>query len=377
MNSTSEPARTVAFRYPRRVIVRSVLRVLGRIAMRFLTRPTVTGAENFPQSGPVILVGNHVAMLEAVMMVLYAPYLVELIGTGEIPLDPRYSWAVDWFGYIPIRRGAMDREALTAALDVLKQGGVVGIFPEGGIWESAAKKGKSGVAWLSYQSGAPVVPIGFGGIDGALKAAFNLKRPAVTMNVGHTIAAINGETDGKARKTALEEAAAYIMGQVDGLIPEADKKRWRRVYDERFELQLVVQNHGGEVVGIPPELTVKRPDMLAKFFHRPLMLDVFVRNLKLPVQALQTLDTEHDSQKLAQAADVILNYLKTNPHFLTYRFGYDEGGAMEAGLRELRDIGYWAEKEDLKMIITPIRRFRQRGQEGEFVEMNPGSIPLL
>lgn len=377
MDSTAVPAKPFAIRYPRRVIVRAVLRFLGRILMRLLTRVTVSGTENFPRSGPVILVGNHVAMLEAVMMVLYAPYQVELIGTGEIPLDPRYSWVVKWFGYIPIQRGAMDREALTAALDVLKQGGAVGIFPEGGIWESAAKKGKSGVSWLSYQSGAPVVPIGFGGIDGALKAALNFKRPAVTMAVGQVIALINGETDGKSRKMALEEAATHIMQQVDALIPEADKKRWRRVYAEQFELRLTVQRADGGTVELPSELMVKRPEMLAKFFHRPLMLDVFVRNLKLPVQVLQALDTEHDPLKLADAADTILSYLKTNPHFLTYRFGYDEGGGMEDGLRQLRDIGYWAGQEGLQMMITPIRRFRQRGQEGEFVEDKPGSIPLL
>lgn len=377
MDSTAVPAKPFAIRYPRRVIIRTVLRFLGRIAMRLLTHVTVTGTENFPRSGPVILVGNHVAMLEAVMMVLYAPYQVELIGTGEIPLDPRYGWMVHWFGYIPIQRGAMDREALTAALGVLKQGGAVGIFPEGGIWESTVKKGKTGVSWLSYQSGAPVVPIGFGGIDGALQAALTFKRPTVTMAVGQVIPPVNGETEGKARKMALEEAAVHIMQQVDALIPEADKKRWRRVYDERFELRLSVQRADGQTVEIPPELALKRPEMLAKFFHRPLMLDVFIRNLKLPVQALQSLDTEHDPLKLAQAADAALNYLITNPHFLTYRFGYDEGGAMEEGLRQLRAMGYWASKEGLQMVVTPTRRFRQRGHEGEFMEEKPGSLPLL
>lgn len=377
MDATVQTAKPFAIRYPRRVIRRAILRFLGRILMRLMTRVTVTGAENLPRTGPVILVGNHVAMLEAAMMVLFAPYQVELIGTGEIPLDPRYRWAVAGFGFIPIQRGAMDREALTAALDVLKQGGAVGIFPEGGIWESAAKKGKSGVSWLSYQSGAPVVPIGFGGIDGALKAALGFKRPAVTMTVGQVIPPINADMDGKARKVALEEAAAHIMSQVDALIPEADKQRWRRVYDERFELLLRLQRTSGEVVELPAELAVKRPDMLAKFFHRPLMLDVFIRNLKLPVHALQALDTEHDPLKLADAADVALNYLKTNPHFLTYRFGYDEGGAMEEGLRQLRDIGLWAGKDGLQMVVTPVRRFRQRGHEGEFVEEKPGSIPLI
>jgi hypothetical protein len=167
------------------------------------------------------------------------------------------------------------------------------------------------------------------------------------------------------------------MAQVDALIPEADKKRWRRIVDERFELQLKVEQPDGQVVELPPELQISRPEMLAKFFHRPLLLDVFARNLKLPVQALQTLDTEHDPVKLADASDAALSYLKDNPYFLTYRFGYDEGGAMEAGLRQLSAIGRWAGKQRMRLIVKPIRRFRQRGKEEEYVEEKPGSIPLL
>lgn len=368
---------SLSIRYPRRVVSRFVLRFLGYGLLRLLTRVRISGYENLPKKGPVILVGNHVAMLEAAMMVLCSPYQVELIGNGDIPFDPKYGWAVHAWGYIPIVRGAVDREALKVALDVLKQDGVVGIFPEGGIWESSAKKSKTGVSWLSYQSGAPIVPIGFGGIDGALGAAINLKRPEVTMNIGQVIPAIDPDASGKPRKTALEDAASYIMSRVDALIPEADKKRWRRIVDERFELQLLVHGPDGQMAELPPELQITRPEMLAKFFHRPLLLDVFARNLKLPVQALQSLDVEHDGVRLADASDAALAYLKDNPYFLTYRFGYDEGGAMENGLRQLSAIGRWAGKQGMRVVVKPIRRFRQRGKEEEFVEEKPGSIPLL
>src|SRR4029077_13087312 len=106
-------------------------------------------------------------------------------------------------------------------------------------------------------------------------------------NVGQVIPAIDPDSTGKPRKVALEDAASYIMAQVDSLIPEADKKRWRRIVDERFELQLMVERPDGQAVELPAELQISRPEMLAKFFHLPLLLNVFARNLKLPVQALQ------------------------------------------------------------------------------------------
>jgi hypothetical protein len=117
--------------------------------------------------------------------------------------------------------------------------------------------------------------------------------------------------------------------------------------------------------------------MLSKFFHRPLMLDVFARNLKLPVQALQHLDKEHDPRRLADATQAALGYLDTNPHFLTYRFGYDEGAAMQTGLKQLHAIGLWAETHGYQLTVSPIRRYRKRGSDEEIVEDKPGGIPSL
>jgi 1-acyl-sn-glycerol-3-phosphate acyltransferase len=370
-------AQSVSIPYPRKPILRGFLRLLGRILMKLLTRTTVSGVENLPKDGPLILVANHVAFFEAVMMVLYSPWLVEVVGTGEIPMDPRYAKLISTYGYIPIRRGDMDREALNGALDVLKQGGVVGIFPEGGIWESSAKKGRSGVAWLSYQSNAPILPIGFGGVDGAIGNIIKLKRPRLTMNIGTVIPPIDPSIAGKARKEALQDAANMIMRQIEGLIPEADKQRWNRIRDERFELKVSIGAGDGKEVDLPDELGFSRPEMLSKFFHRPLLLDVFSRNLKLPVQPLQNLAAEDDPKRLADATQAALNYMETNPHFLSYRFGYDEGSAMQTGLKELYAIARWAEGQQYRLTITPIRRYRRRGSDDEIVEDRPGKIPAL
>lgn len=365
-------------RYPRRRLIRWIIRFVGRLLMRILTRPTLNGWEKLPAKGPAILVGNHVAMLEAAMMVVYARGPIELLGTGEIPFDARYRWLIHMLGFIPIKRGVMDREGLEMALDVLKQGGMLGIFPEGGIWESAAKRGKSGVSWLSAQSGAPIIPIGFGGIDGALGAAMKFKRPAVSLNVGEPIPPISDELTGKARKQALDDAAQMVMARIDELIPAEDKKRWRRITDERFELRLRLTRADGTDAPLPAEPAISEPVMLAKFFHRPLMLDVFARNLKLPVGPLQRLDTESDPAAMVIGLDAALGYLENgNPGFLSYRFGLEEGAAMQTGLRELRALAQWAAGQGLNLHITPIRRYRENGSEHELVQDKPGGVPAL
>lgn len=344
--------------------------------MHLLARVEINGMERFPRSGPLIVVGNHNAALEAGMMVVLCPRIVELIATGEIPMDPRYARIIHTYGIIPIQRGSMDRVALNAALDVLKQGGVVGIFPEGGIWESQIKKGRTGVAWLSYMSGAPVLPVGFGGVDGALAAAFKFKRPGLSMNIGELIPALKID-ESKAKKEALQDATDHIMNAIAALIPEADKQRWNRIQDERFELCLHATDPSGAPLDIPAELHPAQPELLAKFFHRPLMLDVFVRNLNLPAKALQQLDTMRDPRALAEAAQVILGYLEQNPHFLSYRFGYEEAAGMHDGLTKLRDLGRWLAERGGGLHVVPVRRYKRRGSDDEIVEERVGEVPAL
>ncbi|MCB9455632.1 MAG: 1-acyl-sn-glycerol-3-phosphate acyltransferase [Anaerolineaceae bacterium] len=194
--------------------------IVGRALLGLLTRTTVAGRENLPEKGPLILVGNHNALMEAALMVLHSPYQIELLGAGDIPFDPRYAWAIERYGYIPIRRGEMDRLALNKALGVLKQG-VIGMFPEGGIWEAAFKRARTGVSWLSSQANAPIIPIGFGGIDGALGATMKLRRPRMLMNIGHVIPPIPAEIEGSPAKKPWKTAHGWSCSR----LPRSSRKK--------------------------------------------------------------------------------------------------------------------------------------------------------
>src|SRR5262245_13358560 len=212
------------FTYPRRRVIRFVLRLLGRILMAVLTRTTITGLENLPKKGPLILVGNHVAIVEVMMMALFVPWQIELIGTGDIPIEPRIAWLAKLWGYLPVSRGSVDRDEMRFPIYILKHDGYVGIFPEGGIWENSLRKARTGVAWLSHHTQTPILPIGFGGMRGALEAALHFKRPHLTMNIGHVMPPVNLAIEGMSRKEALQHSANMVMAQVSDLIPEEEKR---------------------------------------------------------------------------------------------------------------------------------------------------------
>lgn len=357
---------TYSIHYPRKAILRSILNPTGRMLFRLFSRVTVMGKEHIPRKGAIILVGNHVDIIEVVLMVLFAYRHVEVIGTGDIPLDSLYAPVIRTYGYIPVNRGSMDRQGMTMALDVLKQGGAVGIFPEGGVWETSAKQARTGVAWLSSKANAPIVPIGFGGTHGVLGEMFKLKRPHMIMNVGTMIPPIQAE--GKNRKNALIDGANEVMARIEELIPADEKARWQQITEEHFTLELTIQSQSGETITIPNELRFDSTAeaALAKFLHRPVLLRTFARNIKLPVQPLQQLDPQ--PAPIATAAESILNYIKTNPYFFTYRFGNEEGAAMQAGLSHLYRLAQWAAAQDYRLFMNSIRHYRQADDPQEHTE---------
>jgi 1-acyl-sn-glycerol-3-phosphate acyltransferase len=361
-----------ALTYPRRVVLRFFMRLAGRLLMRLLTRTTIIGRENLPKGGPLILVGNHVAIMEVIMMALYVDYPIEMIGTGDIPIDPRFAWMTGLWGFIPVRRGSVDREEMRLPIDVLKQGGVVGIFPEGGIWETKMKKARTGVAWLSYHANAPVVPIGFGGMKGALGAALSLRRPALVMNIGRPMPPVSVRVEGMSRKEALEFAANNIMAHVEALIPEAEKRDWQQIQDESFDFTIVISSRNRAGQTFEEEKAVMHPKGLGKFFHRPVILDVMARNMNLPVRPLQELAKEHDAARISEALDVAIGFLDENPYFLSYRFGYDEARDMYAGVVELRDIAREAAAHGQQITLRPRRTYRRAGDNAEITEIVPG-----
>jgi 1-acyl-sn-glycerol-3-phosphate acyltransferase len=358
--------------HPRRRLQRALVRGLGRLVLPLAFRITFDGREHFPSGGPLLVAGNHSAAMEVVLAVVYTPWPVELLGAADIPHETITQVMARLYGMIPVHRGRFDRTALMQALSVLEQGGVVGIFPEGGIWEAGRMAAHTGVAWLSYRAGAPVLPIGFGGTTGALGAALQLERPRLTMRVGQVIPAARLPAD-RPRKDYLEEYAGGVVSAIRQLLPPDDPARRPRAIDERFALRVAVQTRDGRLADVPDALTIAHAEALAELLHRPAILKIFTSNLNLPTRPLQTLAQAPDAVALAEAARAVLRYLdQENPYLLTYRFGPRRGEAMRRGMEDLLALARWAADADLQLTLTPVRRYVSptRGEEVVQTEQN-------
>jgi 1-acyl-sn-glycerol-3-phosphate acyltransferase len=147
-------------------------RVVGAVA-RSVYRPKIIGAEKVPTTGPVILAPNHLAVLDSFIVPLVLPRPVAFLAKAEYFQGTGFKgalskWLFSSLGAIPVERGRgrAAMEAIGAAEDVLRNGGAFGIHPEGTRSpDGRLYRGRTGVARLTLNTGAPVVPVALTGTD--------------------------------------------------------------------------------------------------------------------------------------------------------------------------------------------------------------------
>jgi 1-acyl-sn-glycerol-3-phosphate acyltransferase len=146
-----------AARYPSRFMLRS-LRPPARWIIRRRFGVTVHETANVPATGPVIFASNHVGIADGPLLAVYSPRPVHAL-TKEEMFDGRLSRFLHLSGQIPLDRFHADPGAVKACLRVLRDGGAVGIFPEGSRGAGEYDRFHRGAAYLGLVSGAPIVPV--------------------------------------------------------------------------------------------------------------------------------------------------------------------------------------------------------------------------
>ena len=181
-----------------------------------------------PERGPLILVANHVNILE--MPILYTRLQPRPV-TG---FAAAYRWKKLWTrwllevcGAIPLRRGEADLTALRKALEMLKAGYIFGVAPEGTrSGHGRLQKAHPGVVLLALRSGAPLLPVAYYGSEHYRDNLRRLRRTDFHIVVGKPfhIDAGGARVTRQVRQQILDE----IMYQMAALLPPA----YRGVYSD-------------------------------------------------------------------------------------------------------------------------------------------------
>jgi len=185
---------------------------------RVYFRLRVEGAEHVPADGPCVIAANHASYVDPIVLWMACPRHVRYIVDREQYLRPLVHWMAVRSGAIPVENDPRDLGSLRRALLALKQGSVLGIFPEGGRSDDGSlKTGKPGAALLALRAGVPLLPAGIVGTFAAYSRHHRYPRPGpVLVRFGEPVI-LPAAWQGHAAKEHLEEATALLMNRIRNL----------------------------------------------------------------------------------------------------------------------------------------------------------------
>lgn len=204
-------------REPYRKILRTLLSVIGFNLLAKIGR--VEGLENVPDQGPAIIMMNHIAFVDSLIVIHIMPRNIIPLAKVEVYDYPLVGYLPKLWGVIPVHREELDRRAIQQALEVLEAGELVLVAPEG-TRGPALQQGKEGVAYLASRSGVPVIPVAIDGSKGfpALRPFGAWKTPGAVVRIGKPFC-YRPELQ-KARRedlTRMTDEAMYILS---AMLPE-------------------------------------------------------------------------------------------------------------------------------------------------------------
>jgi len=173
-----------------------------------LWRMRVTGAENVPSSGPLIVACNHVSYLDPPALGTACPRQLRYMAKAELFTVPVLGPMIASFGAYPVDRKGGAAAAIKRSVEVLRQGGAIGIFPEGTRNLSGQIEAHRGVALLASLGNAPVIPACVTGSRNALRLA------PIKVAFGKPLVFPAGR---RATRDDLAKFTVHVMNEIDTL----------------------------------------------------------------------------------------------------------------------------------------------------------------
>ena len=209
-------------------IVLSALRNMLRVCCSW----RVEGMENLPLTGPLVLVANHVHVLDPLLLCCSLPRWINFVAKEEL-FDSRFlGFWLRWAGTLSVQRNGKFGEkqrTLEGARKALGEGMILGMFPEGArSHDGKLRKGRHGPAVIASKTDTAVLPVGISGTDKIHGISWPWKRPPVVLTIGKPfkLPPING----KITRSQMQLLTGQLMGEIAALLPP----EYRGVY-ERHE----------------------------------------------------------------------------------------------------------------------------------------------
>ena len=188
-------------------------------------RLTIRGKENVPTTGPFVLAPVHRSFIDFALTSSITRRRMRYMGKDSLWNVALLGKLCSALGAYPVHRGGADREALKRTIEVLQGGEPVVIFPEGTRqFGPKVRDLFEGAAYVASKVGVPIVPVGIGGSERALRKGQKIPRPVkVTVVVGEPIPPPTPSEGGRTPRRAVHELTLQLRDEVQRLFDEAQE----------------------------------------------------------------------------------------------------------------------------------------------------------
>jgi len=204
----------------------------------------VEGLDNIPSTGPAILMINHVAFLDPVMLIACIRRRIVPMSKMENLELPGVNLLIRLWGAINVRRGEVDRQALRQAIEALKAGHLLLMAPEGTRSKTGVLQDPhDGVAYVATRTNALVIPVGIVGTPEIAKNWKRFRRTTVRVTFGRPF---YFETAGaRAGREALSQMTREAMYQLAAVLPPQQRGRFADLREATTNLLRLI--HGSNL----------------------------------------------------------------------------------------------------------------------------------
>ena len=182
-----------------------ILKTILKYPFKLWYNPKIIGASNIPDKGAIIICANHKHVMDQCPMLISTKRMVHYLAKKEY-FDGKFSWFFKMAGCISVNRSIKDKEASNHAIELLKNGYAVGLFPEGtrNRTTEILLPFKYGAVSMAQKTNATIVPVGISG-------EYKFRSKNLVIKIG---------TPFKINDLTLEEANKKLKNEITKLIKE-------------------------------------------------------------------------------------------------------------------------------------------------------------
>ncbi len=185
----------------------------------FVGKIKVRGRKHIPKNGPIVLVSNHFAYFDPFLLVYAIHKPIDFIMQKEMGIEPQFLFAPMIYGAILTDRNKVGPSTIKESMKTIKNGKILGIFPEGGITSPVLTEAKPGAVYLASMAKAKILPVSVRGASNAWVNILRGVRSRIYINIGKPYGPIKIGGTKQEKTQKITESSRELMCRIAALLP--------------------------------------------------------------------------------------------------------------------------------------------------------------